>query len=321
VSASTTTADVSVKNALDLAPAGYSSKRIMYWCMRREVWENRSIYIAPFVTAALMVLALLIIAIEATIHVQPPSGDVGGIGGNAPLWAPYILVATPILATGLIVAIAYCLGALHSERRDRSILFWKSLPVSDLITVLSKASVPLVLIPLTSFLAAVVLQLLFFTMVLVFVPLIGAKAHLVWAGVPIGYRTIGMLWSGVPISYLTLGMIYALLATALWHAPIYAWFLLVGGWARRMAFVWALAPPAALIVVERVAFGTTHLAMMFLNRLYGVIPIAFANLTNDSVPDLTPIQFFGDPQLWIGLAFAAIFLGAAVLMRRHRQPI
>ena len=103
-------------------------------------------------------------------------------------------MAAPVYATGLIVAIAYCLGALYSERRDRSILFWKSLPVSDLITVLSKASVPFVLIPLTSFLVCVVLQLVFFAMVLVFVLLIGAKAHMVWAGVPIGYHTVPMLW-------------------------------------------------------------------------------------------------------------------------------
>ncbi len=64
---------------------------------------------------------------------------------------PYTFAAGCIMATAFIVGVFYCLDALHGERRDRSILFWKSLPVSDLTTVLSKASIPLVVLPLLSF--------------------------------------------------------------------------------------------------------------------------------------------------------------------------
>jgi ABC-2 type transport system permease protein len=125
----------------------------------------------------------------------------------------------------------------------------------------------------------------------------------------------------VPIGYLTLAMLYGLLTTALWYAPIYAWLLLVGGWARRMTFVWAVAPIAALIIVEQIAFGTDHLGTMLQDRLSGGIPLAFTYVTNGDLPGLTPGRFLSDPGLWIGLAVAAFFLGAAVLLRRYRQPI
>jgi ABC-2 type transport system permease protein len=312
------------------ASAAYPFTRLMYWCVRREFWENRSIYIAPFTAAGLLIFVVLITVIEAGINAQPLSGDAGeGIGGTL-LWIPYMFIAAPVLAIGVFVAIAFCLGALHGERRDRSILFWKSLPVSDLTTVLSKACVPILLIPLISFVAATVAQLAIYAMML---PLFAAKAHLIWAGVPVDYHTMRMLWAGVPIGYLTLVMLYGLLATALWHAPVYAWLLLVGGWARRMTLVWAVAPIAGLMIVERIAFGTDRLITMLQHRLDGSISIAFTQVLNGPVrgnyalnklpglPGLTPGRFLTDPGLWIGLAVAALFLGAAVLLRRYRQPI
>jgi ABC-2 type transport system permease protein len=116
-------------------------------------------------------------------------------------------------------------------------------------------------------------------------------------------------------------MLYGLLATALWHAPLYAWLLLVGGWARRMTFVWAIAPVIGLEIFERIVFGTDRLETLLQHRLYGSISIAFTDMTNGNLPGLTPGRFLTDPGLWIGLAVAALFLGAAVLLRRYRQPI
>jgi ABC-2 type transport system permease protein len=300
----------------------YPFTRLMFWCVRRELWENRSIYIAPFAAAGFLIFVVLISMIEVGINAQTLYGNIGTVrAGTALLWFPYMLIAAPVLAIGMLVAIAYCLGALHGERQDRSILFWKSLPVSDLITVLSKTSVPIILIPLISFVAALVTQLVIFAVTLTVFPLIAAKGHFVWAGVPASSYTVHMLWDAVPIGYLTLAMLYGLLVTALWHAPIYAWLLLVGGWARRMTFVWAVAPVAGLMIVERIAFGTDHLGTMLQDRLSGSLPIAFTGVINGNLPDLAPSRFLSDPGLWIGLAVATFFLGAAVLLRRYRQPI
>jgi len=307
----------------DAAPGAYSFARLMAWCVRRELWENRSIVIAPFAITGLMIFAILIPVVK--LAVGPLQFELGADARGAfptdGLWIPYAIIAAPVLAIGLRVAIAYCLNALHGEGRDRSILFWKSLPVSDFTTVMSKAGVPLVLVPLVSFAAAVVAQVVIFAIVLLVFPLVAAKAHLVWNGMPVDYRAMGRVWAGVPAGYLTLAMLYGLFATALWHAPIYAWLLLVGGWARRLVFVWAVAPVAGLMIFEQIAFGTQRLEALFEDRLLGIGPRAFSEMGGNELPDLTPLRLLSDPGLWIGLVVAALFLGAAVLLRRYRQPM
>jgi ABC-2 type transport system permease protein len=319
VSMSTITASAD-SNAPDAG--SYSFARVMGWCLRRELWENRSIFIAPFVTAGVLIFVVLITVMEADIKAQTLSGNMGSDKADVVLlWFPYMLIAAPVLAIGVFVAIAYCLGALHGERQDRSILFWKSLPVSDLITVLSKAGIPIILIPLISFMAAMVTQLVIFAVTLTIFPLFAANGHFVWAGVSVDPHTVEMLWAGVPIGYLSFAMLYGLLATALWHAPLYAWLLLVGGWAKRMTFLWAVAPAAALMLVERIAFGTEHLKELIQHRLGDSLSLAFSDMQGHALPALTPGRFVSDPGLWGGLAVAALFLAAATLMRRYRQPI
>ncbi len=131
------------------------------------------------------------------------------------------------MVTAFIVGIFYCLDALHGERRDRSILFWKSLPVSDLTTVLSKASIPLVVLPLLAF--------------------VDHRRHAVdhaaaeqpWSCWASGL-SVATLWTHLPLFQMSLMLLYHLLAVhGLWYAPIYGWLLLVSGWARRAPFLWA----------------------------------------------------------------------------------
>jgi ABC-2 type transport system permease protein len=118
--------------------------------------------------------------------------------------------------------------------------------------------------------------------------------------------------------------LYALITLALWHAPIYGWLLLVSAWARRAAILWAVLPPLAAGVLEKMAFNTTHVASLMKYRFMGHVGRAFAvtaHGTIDSLAQLTPGRFLSTPGLWIGLAFAAIFLAAAVRLRRNREPI
>src|SRR6202790_2965438 len=122
-----------------IAPAATSATRPMYWSVRRELWETRSIYIAPLAAAAVFLLAFLTALTLSPAHRREP------------LDIPYEFAAALIMGTGFIVGIFYSLDALYGERRDRSILFWKSLPVSDLTTVLSKFAIPIAILPLLSF--------------------------------------------------------------------------------------------------------------------------------------------------------------------------
>src|SRR5207245_1648543 len=130
---------------------------------------------------------------------------------------PFDIAAALLMLTQLLVGAFYCLDALHGERRDRSILFWKSLPVSDLTTVLSKASIPLVVLPLLIFAVIVTTQMIMLLL----------STALLLGNPP----SVATLWARLPLVQMSLALVYALTAIALWHAPIYAWLLLVSGWA------------------------------------------------------------------------------------------
>ena len=122
--------------------------RPMYWSVRRELWENRSITIAPLVVAAVVLFGSLISTIGLPKRMRAASELDDPAKVHAAVVRPYGVAPAPIMFATFLVGIFYSLDALHGERRDRSILFWKSLPVSDRTTVLSKASIPLVVLPL-----------------------------------------------------------------------------------------------------------------------------------------------------------------------------
>src|SRR5277367_3350951 len=125
--------------------------RVLYWSIRRELWENRSIYIAPLAVAGVALFAFCLSSFvgiwEKPLRFNPAQPR-----------APFDMAAGLMMLTGIVVSVFYCLDALHGERRDRSILFWKSLPVSDATTVLAKASIPLVILPLLIFAIAVAMH-------------------------------------------------------------------------------------------------------------------------------------------------------------------
>ena len=141
-----------------IAPAVIPATRPLYWSVRRELWENRSIYIAPLAVAAVFLVRLL------DQHDSSAGQDARRRGARPDAAARSDRSAVRHRGCShdgdhLLVRVFYCLDALHGERRDRSILFWKSLPVSDLTTVLAKASIPLVvLLPLLTFAITVVTQ-------------------------------------------------------------------------------------------------------------------------------------------------------------------
>ena len=294
-----------------VATAGVISlSRRLYWLVRRELWENRSIYIAPLAVAALFLAAFLIGLFILPGHRIRTVMALDPAKQHAAIEQPYIVAEGLLMVTALIVTIFYCLEALHGERRDRSILFWKSLPVSDLSTVLAKASIPLLLQGL-AFAFIVVTQLIM---------LLLSSAVLAGSGM-----SVGPVWTHVSLFQRSLGLGYHLLTVhTLWYAPIYAWLLFVSAWARRMPFVWALLPPLAIGVVEKIAFNTSHFAAWLQYRFGGPQPFDFkvpSGMAMDSMMSMDLGRFLTTPGLWTGLVVAAAFLAGAVRLRRYRGPI
>jgi ABC-2 type transport system permease protein len=306
-----TRSNAAPESALDstvIAPAAVSATRPFHWSVRRELWENRYLYLVPLAAAAAVLFAS---AIRAAFTLPGRMGSLEALDParqQATLAMPYSMAASVIFMITYIIGAFYSLDALYGERRDRSILFWKSLPVSDLTTVLSKASIPLVVLPLFIFAIAIATQL----------------ALLLLSTLVLGVNGISpaRLWTRLPLVRMSLVMLYGLVVHALWHAPLYAWLLLVSGWARRVPMLWAVMPWVAISMVERMTFGTSHLGSLIRYRLGGALAVAFDfKAQGRIVPLLTPGRFLGTPGLWIGLVVAAVLIAVAVRIRRSREPI
>src|SRR3954469_7533219 len=200
--------------------------RQMFWSLRRELWENRSIYLAPLAVAALFLFGFLVSLVFLPGKMRA-AASLDPAKQHELLASPYVVASGLMMLTTVAVGIFYCLDALYGERRDRSNLFWKSLPVSDLTTVLSKAITPLVILPLVTFAITTGLQ---------WIMLLMSTAVLLLSG--LGVPT---LWTHASLFQLWLMLLYHLLTVhGLWYAPVYGWLLLISAWARRAPFLWAV---------------------------------------------------------------------------------
>jgi ABC-2 type transport system permease protein len=266
----------------------------LFWSIRRELWENRSIYVAPLIVAEVIALA----SIGAVRHNLQPDK----------LATHDELVAGALMGTTLLVAIFYCLDSLYGERRDRSVLFWKSMPVSDWTAVLSKMTVPMIVLPVVTFVLTIVTQLIM---------LLASTTYLSMHG-----QSAAALWQ-LPWLHMTTGMLYHLITVhSLYYAPIFGWLLLVSAWAKRMPFLWAFLPLAAIGIMEKIAFNTTRFANMLASRISGGMegdPAKGSRMM--MLWPSHPLEFLTRPGLWIGLVIAAACIAGAVRLRRYRDPI
>jgi ABC-2 type transport system permease protein len=183
--------------------------------------------------------------------------------------------------------------------------------VSDLTTVLAKASIPLLVLPLVTFAVTV------FTHTIM---LLLSSVRLLASG-----QSAGILWTQLSFFQMWGQLLYHLIAAhSLWWAPFWGWLLLVSAWARRAALLWATLPLLAIGMVEGIAFNTSHLAHLLGHRFMGgpesAAPPGNPMAMNSMTP-ATPAEYLASPGFWLGLAMCTAFLVAAVRLRRSRGPI
>jgi ABC-2 type transport system permease protein len=301
--------------------------------LRREIWEHRGVVLAPTIIAGLTTLLLLAGLVQgrglsadgASLHVVRGLGLMSPAQREAALTALLAAVTPLFLITMVILVVFYAADALYSERRDRSILFWKSLPVTDLSTVLAKFCTAAVVIPAVTLLLVAATQLL--TLVI--------ASLMVWVGGGEG-DAWALVWRPAPLGSLWLLLAYGMLAAALWAAPLIGWLLLASAWARKAPMLWAVLPIVVLGQLELLAFGTARLYSLVAERVIGVFPVAFRQdistlVQMDGEGSLEAVAterllgiidlpgLLAAPALWIGLIVAAMFIAAAVLLRRFRD--
>jgi ABC-2 type transport system permease protein len=309
MNASSNTVPQSAVVSQENAVKGISAAQRFSWCVKREIWENRYIYLAPLAVAGAFLFGFLVSTLHSAQRISasgPTPLEQGAVFAQT-----FDFAALALMGTTFLVALFYSVEALYSERRDRSILFWKSLPVSDAITVLSKASLPILILPLLTFVITFVLQCL---MLLVSGAIFLANGQTA----VLSHLALGMRWMGL-FGHLVAGH-------GLYYAPIYGWLLLVSAWARRAPFLWAALPPLAIGIVEKILFNTSYFVAMLAQRINGG-PDPFPDAPSQAVSvdamimmHSSLIEYLISPAFWIGLGLTAIFLWTAVRLRRYRGP-
>jgi ABC-2 type transport system permease protein len=310
--------------------------------LRREFWEHKSLWIAPLIWVGLIVVFFTWGLIQATgnDHVQAimsaQSVDEMGLKGNdreqmqralqipddrkESVFAFSFLAIFGLVSTFMcIVVFFYLIDCLYTERKDRSILFWKSMPISDSNVVLSKAAVALVVVPVGVVLLTAITQLLLYVIVI-------SRLHgsLVGDAFP-DWSVLGWLRS----QGIALGV---MLGGVLWYAPIAGYLLLLSAWAKNKVFLWAVLPPIALPILERVFLSGDHIARFIGRRFSGFIDEmrldsnAFEAKSGTDLPRVSDVydafhlsNVFTSMEMWLGVAAGAAMVFAAIRIRRYRD--
>jgi ABC-2 type transport system permease protein len=230
----------------------------------------------------------------------------------------------PLIVLGFVVFF-YCLGALYDERKDRSVLFWKSLPLSDRDTVVSKALSALVVAPALAIGAAVITMFAFLAMMSVVALLHGGNPYT-------------LLWG--PGSPLEIGakLIASIPVYAMWALPTVGWLMLCSAWARSKPFLWAVMIPvfAGIFVAWfdimnlfnlDTAWFWQHVVARSLTSVFPGMWMTAADLGHIQGPDelnalldlRTIYGVFASPQLWVGAIAGIAMIFGAIRLRRWRD--
>lgn len=297
--------------------------------IRREFWEHRALWLTPTVIGGLCILAVAMFFVTAGLMEGVgfkglvagirASGDVGSATGTSVL----LLAPFTLFNLSLIFVVAfYAMDALYAERKDRSVLFWRSLPVTDTETVITKHLVAGIGAPLTTFLVLAITQLAILVLATIFVWIgDGSAAELVWGPVP-----LAKTWA---FSF------YTLLAGSLWALPFVAWFLLCSAYVRKSPFLWSVLPFALIPILERLAFGTSHFSGIVFGHIANFASVSY-EVSDDGIQidadqgleaiasEFNPARLIDlgglltSPNLWGGIAVAALLTVATIYVRRYR---
>jgi ABC-2 type transport system permease protein len=311
------------------------------WLLKREFWEHKG----GFLWAQVVVGALIALGITISASIMTAIGSKHGMQINGEqitnlshvltaaekldlmqgLSQGYIFLSAPLFVVLAVVVFFYALGCLFDERKDRSVLFWKSLPVSDSETVLSKVGMALVVAPLIALAAATATSVF----VLVAACILAAVSGLNLFGV---FAMPGT-WA-LPFEVLSMLPVYLV-----WALPTIGWLMMVSSWARTKVFLWAVGVPVLtgiLLTWFEAIFDTGLDVQWFWKNivargLLSAVPGAWFGFTdhgglqvNHGHMPFTEIvresyMSFASIQAWIGAVAGVAMIYAATRIRRWKD--
>ncbi|MFO7551395.1 MAG: ABC-2 transporter permease [Haliea sp.] len=243
-----------------------------------------------------------------TFTPAPPASRAADDNGTAPVDSLNPLlhgVHLFMLVILVFVSFNYLLGCLYTDRKDRSILFWRSLPVSARDEVLAKLAVALLVAPGIFIAASLLVQLATILLAMLLVLRMDLDPFAVVLG-------------NVQFGRLLLDQFGGWLLNALWVLPVYAWVMLASAAARRSPFLLAVTPVLGLLVLEAILLGSNHFGTAIMNHMPHYTSDSSAGGFHLLGPDWANLDYLG---LVLGLLVAGVLLAATVWLRRYRWEI
>lgn len=297
--------------------------------LKREIWEHRAIYVTPLVIA--LIVSMMSITGHVAVSAFDQAVDIAILGASnlgeaqraSAITVLMVSISVLFILAMWVLTIFYTLDSLYAERKDKSILFWRSVPVTDAETVVSKLVTAMVVIPLVTFVVVVATHVLVLTVTSIWVSFRGANA---------GY----LIWQSAPLVDNWIATLMFLLAIPLWLAPFIGWFLLVSAYTKRSPLLVAALPIILLPMLERTLVGTRFFTDAIFVRsgkmpfFHGMDTIgllsedkeALHELARSGISFLSMVDlggFLASPGLWLGLVVCGLFVTAATYVRRYRD--
>ena len=301
--------------------------------IKRELWEHRSIFVTPIAIASVVMLGTLTALVfvgefqdELYLAIFAAQNAAGAdIPRKAVLTGLFIGSSWLFLLSLGVLTVFYALDSLYAERKDKSILFWRSLPVTDAETVISKLFTALFVIPAIAMIGIMATHLVNLVITSLWVSSKGGDAGM-------------LIWGSVSLFDNWFAMIIVLFAIAIWMSPFIGWFLFVSAWTKRSPLLMAFLPLILIPMFEGIFLRSTH----FMESVWGrsaQIPIftgidmklffdednpmhSAANMPEEMVSLLTHLdvgKFVTSVDTWIGIVVCGLLTTAAIYVRRYRD--
>lgn len=295
--------------------------------VKREIWEHRSIYVTPI--SVLIVMSLLSIAglvtvsafdNEVRLALMGASNIVGDNERRAAMTGLFLGTSWVFLLMLAILTVFYALDSLYAERKDKSILFWRSLPVTDVETVVSKLLTAVFVIPLITIAAIIVTHL------------VNLVSSSIWISIK-GGDAGQLVWGATALLDNWLAAFIFTLASVIWMSPFVGWFLFVSAWTRRSPLLMAFMPLAIIPLIELIFLRSSVFAEAVFRR-GGMMPL-FRGMDLERFLDKDRLvvneeairllshldlgKFVMSPSMWAGVVVCGLFTTAAIYVRRYRD--
>ena len=295
--------------------------------VKREIWEHRSIYVTPLAIATIVTLGVLAglmfasgFTAELDIAIFGAQNLAGEPERKAALTVFFLGTSWIFIVAIAILTIFYCLDSLYAERKDKSILFWRSLPVTDAETVVSKLLTAIVVIPAVMVLGIIVTHLVNLIVVSIWVSMKGGDGGM-------------LIWGSISLLDNWLAAFIVVIASGIWMSPFVGWFLLVAAYTKRSPLLMAFMPLILIGLLEGIIFRSHVFADNVLARGDG-LPLfrigdierffdedqwRIADDATSLLVHLDVVQFLTSPAMWAGVLVCGLLATGAVYVRRFRD--